>query len=404
MRCGFVYLGIMAAALLTPISRTYAYNDVEIGDFAGPFSSALENRVPTAPDAGIPGFMGAGERGAVADANAQVNPVFKAWAAGVVDYVPAPAANPAYIGHEENLPKAGVPAEYRHSEYTLGPVSGNVGDTCSLGDLYLSQIQALHTPENLAKDPNDPNKIQPGRITLLFLPAIADGPGPDFAVFENGLISGGGSGTAGEIFAELAYVEVSSDGRHFARFPSVSLTQAAVGAYGSIDPSMVYNLAGKHVNCYQTSWGTPFNLKELQNHPLVLQELVDLQAIRYVRLVDIPGSGYFSDEATGISDPRTADPNTGLDATVFDGNHGIYDAWVTMGSGGFDLEAVGIIDQIYGDANSDGRVDWSDFLRLFGHWQKQGYWSQGDFNEDGRVDTADLAGLAAHWLYEVPAR
>jgi PKD repeat protein len=48
---------------------------------------------------------------------------------------------------------------------------------------------------------------------------------------------------------------------------------------------------------------------------------VDLNSINYVRIVDIPGSGDFKDSQ---------------------GNP-IYDGWVTFGSGGLDLEAVGVI-------------------------------------------------------------
>ncbi len=52
--------------------------------------------------------------------------------------------------------------------------------------------------------------------------------------------------------------------------------------------------------------------------------LVDLNDIKYVRIVDIPGCGYFRD-----SEGRP-----------------IYDAWITWGSGGLDLEAVGVINYV----------------------------------------------------------
>jgi hypothetical protein len=54
-----------------------------------------------------------------------------------------------------------------------------------------------------------------GWIDILFGFAITDRPGPDFAVFENGII---------DTFLELAFVEVSQDGVRYARFPAVSLT------------------------------------------------------------------------------------------------------------------------------------------------------------------------------------
>lgn len=93
----------------------------------------------------------------------------------------------------------------------LGPVSrtNNFSDIVSLGDLDQKQIDA---------------GVQPGEITLSFESGISDGSGADFAVFENGFDN------RGSIFGELAYVEVSSDGKHFARFESDSLTGKPVPA------------------------------------------------------------------------------------------------------------------------------------------------------------------------------
>ncbi len=50
---------------------------------------------------------------------------------------------------------------------------------------------------------------------------------------------------------------------------------------------------------------------------------MNLFDIQYVRIVDIPGNGFYTDSA----------------------GHPIYDAWLTTGSGGFDLEAIGAINQ-----------------------------------------------------------
>jgi hypothetical protein len=73
-----------------------------------------------------------------------------------------------------------------------------------------------------------------GSITLGFNAPIANGPGADFAVFENGFLSGG----AGLAYLELAYVEVSSDGVHLP-FPQ-RLTDA------DHDPSRRLRLARRH--------------------------------------------------------------------------------------------------------------------------------------------------------------
>ena len=71
---------------------------------------------------------------------------------------------------------------------------------------------------------------------------------------------------------------------------------------------------------------------------VVIEALVDINDIRYVRLVDVPGTGDFCDEATAHLAPGT-EP----EALNYPQNHPIYDAWPTWGSAGFDLEAVGLL-------------------------------------------------------------
>ena len=83
-----------------------------------------------------------------------------------------------------------------------------------------------------------------GSITLGFDSPITNGPGPDFAVFENGFLSG----NSGLAFLELGLVAVSSDGVNFFTFPAVSETQTTtqIGTFGLIDASNLYDLAGKY--------------------------------------------------------------------------------------------------------------------------------------------------------------
>ncbi|AAM07636.1 cell surface protein [Methanosarcina acetivorans C2A] len=266
--------------------NTIGDNTVTVnGTILNIYSTALENTNPGAPDPGIPGFVGPNGDGKT-DCGT-VNPIFITWASTVVDYSPA---------------NQSITAGFSNPSLALGPVTGDNFNIVSLGDLDQDQINAGELP---------------GSVTLGFDLPIANGEGPDLAVFENGFIA---TGTE-KIFAELAYVEVSTDGIVFARFPSIFLTSGEVGGYGSIDPTDVYNLAGKHVNAYGDSWGTPFDLSTLAQAPEVLNGSVNLNSINYVRIVDIPGSGDFKDSR---------------------GNP-IYDAWVTWGSGGLDLEAVGVI-------------------------------------------------------------
>jgi len=314
---------------------------------AGPYSSGLSNLTSGAIDPAIPGFTGPLGDG-VSEAPNVVNPAFVGWATSVVSYVPAP----------------GVDAMWRDPQRALGPVSGDNFDVVSLGELNSSQIAA---------------GTAAGQITLSFASGIRNAPGPDFAIFENAL------GSDNFTFAELAYVEVSSDGVNFARFTSTSLTPAAVGAYGSIDPTDVHNLAGKHVNAYSQSWGTPFDLADLCGDPLVVSGLVNLNGIRQVRLIDIPGDGSFRD-ASGRP---------------------IYDAWPTFGSGGFDLEAIGVTSAwLGGDATLDGRVDVRDLYVLARHWALSGPslgFTDGDFDLNGTVNDADLGILAQNWSADAAA-
>jgi hypothetical protein len=145
-----------------------------------------------------------------------------------------------------------------------------------------------------------------GTITVSFDHPIANGDGWDFAVFENGFSDG---------FLELAYVEVSSDGKNFVRFPNHSETASHVGAYANtMDATCIDGLAGK----YRLAYGTPFDLSDLED--VDGAENVDLDAITEVRLVDIIGDGTYLDS---------------------DGNP-IYDPYPTIGSGGFDLDAMGV--------------------------------------------------------------
>ncbi len=274
---------------------------------AGPYSAALND--PANPyDAPVPGFVGPdGEgrarlddgAGGYINARNAVNPVFFGWAVGWTGYL-----------------RSDGQTAYNDPTLALGPVTGDNFDVVSLGDLSASQIAAAQPPGHLTLLFNDALHTQPMR----------DLPGADFVVFENSIVSGTNTGGAGVngVFADLAYVEVSSDGVNFARFPSVSQTPSQVGAYGTINPTNVYNLAGKHANAYGDCWGTPFDLAALANHPLVTAGTVNLNNIRYVRVVDIPGDGSSFD-------------------TTSPAPHSIYDAWLTFGSGGMDLEAIGAI-------------------------------------------------------------
>ena len=136
-----------------------------------------------------------------------------------------------------------------------------------------------------------------GTITLAFSGYIKNGPGADFAVFENSFL---------DDYIEHAWVEVSRDGVHFIRFPNHSLTPAAVGSFGVMDPTDIQGLGCK----YRQPFGEPYDLAD-----------VGLDSISHVRLVDVVGDGTARDSENRV----------------------IHDPFPNAQSAGFDLEAIGVI-------------------------------------------------------------
>jgi hypothetical protein len=136
-----------------------------------------------------------------------------------------------------------------------------------------------------------------GTITLAFPAYIRDGPGPDFAIFENSFLDG---------YIEHAWVEVSRDGVNFVRFPNQSLTTAPVGSFSLMDPTDVQGLGCK----YRQPYGEPYDLAD-----------VGLDSVSHVRLVDVIGDGTACDSAGRI----------------------IYDPFPNEQSAGFDLDAIGVL-------------------------------------------------------------
>ncbi len=171
-----------------------------------------------------------------------------------------------------------------------------------------------------------------GEITLTFTHGIADGAGADFVVFENSF---------SDTFLELGWVEVSSDGEHFVRFPNFSYTVDPVGGFGQVDATFIYGYAGKYIQGY----GTPFDLSELQ---ITADEIaaegsgfseeymadfnrnfpyLNVSLITHVKIIDINGDG-----------------------SSFDSNgYHIYDPFKTIGSAGFDLDAIGVMNEPFDD-------------------------------------------------------
>ncbi len=312
---------------------------------------ALDNLVlaGAAPygDRGVPGFDPL--------ALDRVHPVFRGWATACVAYQPGP-----------------VSEAYADPVRALGEVTGDNLDVVSLGEFAgdagdANQVSGFITL--VFGDPNDPNDPR----------HVRNGAGDDFVVFENGFVSAwdvpDSGSVAGQLTAELAYVEVSTEGVHFVRLPALSLVDQAVGSYGTLDPHRLTNLAGRHPNAFGECLGTAFDLEVLASSQAVAQGHLDLQDIRFVRLVDIPGDGHFADSA----------------------GHPIYDQWPTLGSAGFDVEAVGVLhaQDLAADINRDGVVDDTDRDILLSHldtaFGADRWLGRTDLNTDWRTDAQDLA-------------
>lgn len=209
------------------------------------------------------------------------NSSFKEWASSVVSFTRGP--------EDISVPSDGL-ASFGSPSNALGPANNDTSRVVSLGD--------------------------GGSITLGFNTPIANGSGYDFAVFENGFLSG----APGLAYLELATVAVSSDGVHFFTFPDVSETQTTtqVGPFGLLDASNLHDLAGKYIAGY----GTGFDLSEIAG----VSPYLNVNDVTEVRITDVVGS---INPLYGTRDSR--------------GNL-INDPWPTpFASSGFDLNGVGVI-------------------------------------------------------------
>ena len=161
-----------------------------------------------------------------------------------------------------------------------------------------------------------------GIAVLSFNSSVVNGEGYDFAVFENAFFE---SDTSELAFLELAFVEVSTDGEEFVRFPAISelQTDTQLGSFENVNARFIHNFAGKYTMFY----GTPFDLDDISD--LVVGTSVNLNEINYVKIIDVVGSindefASYESEGNKVNDPYP---------TAFE-------------SGGFDLDAVGVINNV----------------------------------------------------------
>ncbi|MBK8978441.1 MAG: hypothetical protein IPM29_21275 [Planctomycetes bacterium] len=132
-----------------------------------------------------------------------------------------------------------------------------------------------------------------GSLTLGFDVTIQDGPGADLIVFENAFASSSEPWTT---FAEVCFVEVSSNGVDFARVPSRytgpqvdpgAFAFVHTGFYAGLGGTLPTRLGAADPEDIVLAGGDPIDLAELGADPLVIAGRVDLRAIALVRLVDV---------------------------------------------------------------------------------------------------------------------
>ncbi|MEQ9455464.1 MAG: DUF4465 domain-containing protein [Phycisphaeraceae bacterium] len=349
------------------------------------------------------------------------DPRITAWNGSLADYSPAPGVNPNF-----DDPTTGFASLGDLYDPNNPPPTGQIPPFSGITIPFSGDINDTTDPYGFTGIDN------PGSATIQLAHPIVDGPGFDLAVFENGFTT-----SANQLFAELAFVEVSSDGTTFARFPSTSLSTPddliGSGAFTSLDTTNVHNLAGKHAS----GWGTPFDLAQLNDHPAVTTGDINLKAITHLRLVDIPGTGFFTDtQGNPILDAHPTLGSAGFDLSF--NNAGVAlltppnalpgdinnDNIITpddintltdnFNNPDFDLTGdrltnqddltrlvTDLLNTHFGDTNLDHAVDLIDLSTLASNFgvdfiQPPG-WGLGDFNADHTIDLIDLSTLAANF-------
>ena len=222
----------------------------------------------------------------------------------------------------------------------LQDISNTSGPYATVGD----SSKAIGVADNSVVSLGDA-----GVAVCTFQNPLTDGPGPDFAVFENSF---------SDDYLEFAFVEVSSDGINFYRFPATSNIQdtAQTGSFGLSDATKVNNLAGKYLALY----GTPFDLAEMQGIGAL-----DLNNITHVKIVDVVGS---------ISP---------IYATYDQNGRKVNDPWPTaFASSGFDLDGVGVIHDITNSIKENMKADFMVYPNP----------SYGEANLEFRLVKAELIG------------
>lgn len=238
-------------------------------------------------------------------------------------------------------PPAGQPgstAIYKDSSVIIGWATA--GSNVERGYINIADTNAMYMEHNRAtfgsvlyvSGPSDEYVLSlgdGGSVVLTFDQPIGNGSGADFAVFENSFSDG---------FLELAFVEVSSDGIHYVRFPAITAESQTVqiGTFDTSNATKYHNLAGK----YRGQYGTPFDLDDLKD-----SSGVNISQITHVKIVDAVGC---------LQSPF---------ATYDSQGNKVNDPWPTpFDTGGFDLESLGVL---HFGPNASNEIDLYDATRVY---------------------------------------
>ncbi|MEZ5979177.1 MAG: hypothetical protein R3F34_13270 [Planctomycetota bacterium] len=166
-----------------------------------------------------------------------------------------------------------------------------------------------------------------GSLTLGFDRTITDGPGADFTVFENAI--GVQSEAYLTVYSEVVFVEVSTNGVDWARFPvDYEGPNATTGQYNGMrwgtyarmagDVPTASNVLTNGIDPFDpvVSGGNAFDLRDLEQDPAVVAGKVNLRRIHFVRLVDCENGMWVDVEGETIWDNGGLTGSADIDAVA----------------------------------------------------------------------------------------
>lgn len=149
-----------------------------------------------------------------------------------------------------------------------------------------------------------------GSVTYEMDSSVVNAAGADLIVCENPFLVLG----TGASFVEAMFVEVSTDGTVFARFPTryvgnvgpfpptVGLPPAWYSGFAGVMPVQANLFTGYDPLDAVAAGGDAFDLAELVDDPLVRDQKVKLDEINYVRLIDVQSGVAMDSSATIVWD------------------------------------------------------------------------------------------------------